>query len=93
MQEPFEWRIRAEGRVQKVGFRAAVKFMAERHSITGFVRNCSDGSVEICAQGTELQLEVFTKDLSGNQIGRGLINRIDIQKVGLIKKYSSFSIM
>ena len=39
------------GRVQGVGFRFTTHRMAERHGLTGFVRNLPDGTVEMLAQG------------------------------------------
>ncbi|HYM19855.1 MAG TPA: acylphosphatase [Candidatus Kapabacteria bacterium] len=41
------------GLVQGVGFRYYTHRQAAAESVTGFVRNCSDGSVEIEAQGNE----------------------------------------
>jgi acylphosphatase len=39
------------GRVQGVGFRFTAHRIANRHFLTGFVRNLYDGSVEVLAQG------------------------------------------
>ncbi len=47
--------IRVTGRVQGVGFRAFVKARADERGIQGWVRNLSDGSVEI--------LSLVSKDL------------------------------
>jgi acylphosphatase len=46
-------RVRAivTGRVQGVAFRAYTVDEAERHAVTGWVRNRADGSVELEAQG------------------------------------------
>ncbi len=40
-----------KGRVQGVGFRYTAYHSACRYELTGFVRNLSDGSVEMFAQG------------------------------------------
>lgn len=42
------------GRVQGVGFRFTAHRIANRHFLTGFVRNLANGTVEMLAQG-ELQ--------------------------------------
>ena len=39
------------GRVQGVGFRFTASRIANRHGLTGFVRNLPDGTVEMLAQG------------------------------------------
>ena len=45
------------GRVQGVGFRWFVEREAHILGISGWVRNNSDGSVEVLAQGTRQQLQ------------------------------------
>ena len=44
-------RLIMSGRVQGVGFRAFVKFHADKLGLDGFVRNRSDGSVEALIAG------------------------------------------
>ena len=39
------------GRVQRVGFRAYVKYKADQHGVSGWVRNRNDGSVEAVVHG------------------------------------------
>lgn len=47
------------GKVQGVFFRANTQQTAEKLGITGWVRNASDGRVEVLACGTEQQLASF----------------------------------
>jgi acylphosphatase len=47
---------RIRGRVQGVGFRWYVEREAQTLGIAGWVRNRSDGTVEVLAQGTREQL-------------------------------------
>lgn len=45
------------GRVQGVYYRASARDYARRLNLTGWVRNCSDGGVELVAEGEQRQLE------------------------------------
>lgn len=44
-------KIRVTGRVQGVWFRGSAAEQAERLRVTGWARNCPDGSVEVVACG------------------------------------------
>lgn len=51
------------GRVQGVNFRAFTERCADQLGITGFVRNRSDGTVEVVAEGERPLLEMLLSDL------------------------------
>ncbi len=55
------WRI--TGRVQGVGFRYFVLLAATNLPLTGWTRNCPDGSVEVAARGQLSALESLRKFL------------------------------
>lgn len=52
-------RILYSGAVQGVGFRYSVKSTANGFEATGFVRNLTDGRVELVAEGDPAELEAF----------------------------------
>ncbi len=45
------------GRVQGVGYRDSLRMIAQALNVTGWVRNCADGSVESVVQGSEQDVE------------------------------------
>lgn len=51
--------IRVRGRVQGVGYRAALQDEAQKLGLTGWVRNRSDGSVETLVQGSPEALDAI----------------------------------
>ncbi|NOU06228.1 MAG: acylphosphatase [Hyphomicrobiaceae bacterium] len=70
-------RIRIEGRVQGVGFRAFVEREARSCRIDGFVRNRRDGGVEIVARGMLDDVDAFSKSCAKGPFGA----RVDMCKV------------
>ena len=79
------------GDVQGVGYRFFAQRAAARHQIRGHVKNCADGSVEVVAEGSAVDVEEFKKDLvTGPQWSRvGQVEEINSEPTGL---YSSFRI-
>ncbi len=61
------------GRVQGVGFRFMVCRIAERFSVTGFVRNLGNGDVELIAEGSEPELSDFIYDIRNSQLKRYIV--------------------
>ena len=51
--------LRIHGLVQGVFFRETLRRQAERFGVTGWVRNCSDMSVEAMVQGTPEALDAI----------------------------------
>lgn len=52
-------RVHYWGRVQNVGFRATTKWVADHHTVTGYVRNLPDGQVEVVVAGEAAEVERF----------------------------------
>ena len=78
------------GRVQGVGFRFTAHRIANRHQITGFVRNLHDGSVEMLAQGTAHDIEDCISDI--NQTFAGYTREAKITDLPPNPQYTDFKI-
>ncbi|MFA5394237.1 MAG: acylphosphatase [Candidatus Ratteibacteria bacterium] len=80
------------GSVQGVGFRWHTERIARRISgVTGFVRNLNDGRVEVMAEGDEMLLYQFKKDLEEGVMHRNIDN-MEIIDEPYTGKFSDFSI-
>lgn len=75
-EETERWRARIVGRVQGVGFRWWTFDQARALGLRGTVRNCSDGSVEVDAEGSMGAIEELRRLLAiGPPAAR--VDRID----------------
>lgn len=74
------WQVRVRGRVQGVGFREACVRRARTQGITGWVRNRTDGSVEVLLQGSPEQLADMCKWLREG-ISAALVSKLEITEV------------
>ena len=54
---------RYTGRVQGVGFRAAVRAISASFAVSGWVRNEADGSVMVVAEGAESEVDAFLESI------------------------------
>jgi acylphosphatase len=57
------FRICYSGRVQGVGFRATTAGLAQRFSVTGWVRNLPDGRVELWVEGEDNEVKRFLETI------------------------------
>ncbi len=71
---------RAEGRVQRVGFRVFVRNSARELGATGWVKNERDGSVTMELQGTAQIIEQLIEKIKK---GRGRINVASLELADL----------
>ena len=55
--------FRVKGQVQGIGYRFFVVQAAQKLSLTGWVRNCSNGDVECEVQGKKEAIEIFVRHL------------------------------
>jgi acylphosphatase len=61
MSESVRVHVLVEGVVQGVFFRANTRRVAQSMDLTGWVRNLSDGRVEILAEGPEERVDDFVR--------------------------------
>jgi acylphosphatase len=78
------------GRVQGVGFRFTAFNIANRHELTGFVRNMPDGSVEMLAQGPANAIGDCIQDIK-ESLG-GYIRENKIEDTPYDPKHKDFKI-
>jgi len=78
------------GRVQGVGFRYTTSRLADRYDVTGFVRNLSDGRVEVVVEGTSAAVESFLDDLSLEM--QGYINDTQVTDEPFAGEFTNFDI-
>ena len=58
------------GHVQGVGFRYAVRTVSLEFDVTGWVKNLSDGRVEMMSEGEQSELEAFQTAIPNAGLGR-----------------------
>jgi len=78
------------GRVQGVGFRFTAHRMAQRHQLSGFVRNLPDGTVEMLAQGPARDIDDCIEDI--NDYFGDYVRETKIQEIPTDPKYRDFRI-
>lgn len=78
------------GRVQGVGFRATSAELARRFPVSGWVRNLSDGTVEMQVSGVEAAVEQFIAAVR-NRFGRSLTG-VTCRKVEPPQEFTDFRI-
>jgi len=79
------------GKVQGVGYRYFAQMKAVQFGITGWVKNRSDGAVEMVTTGTKENLDLFIQEIRrGNPFST--VEQIEISEISTVEKYQSFTI-
>ena len=60
------------GSVQGVGFRYVTEMLSRKFPVTGFVRNLTDGRVEVVAEGEENSLIEFLAAIKNSEMGENI---------------------
>ena len=82
--------VRVMGHVQGVFFRAWTKDKAKTHDITGWIRNCADGSVEGHLEGEEIAVR-WLIDLIYDGPGGARVDRVEAQKAD-VEGFADFEV-
>ena len=76
---PKRYTVYYAGRVQGVGFRYTTCSIARGHDVSGFVRNCPDGRVELVAEGQPHALDAFLREVRDRFLNHIREERRDVQ--------------
>ncbi|MFA5142725.1 MAG: acylphosphatase [Candidatus Omnitrophota bacterium] len=78
------------GSVQGVGFRYMAERTADSLKLTGWVRNISDGRVEIVCEGPDADLQTFIRKM--DEMFKGYIRDVDMEWNGFTGEFSGFDV-
>lgn len=85
-------KLKIYGQVQGVGFRWSIREQAQNLELTGWVKNCSDGRVEVVIEGLDENLKNFlTWCYNGNSIAK--VEKIEEEWGKASDKYKEFEII
>jgi acylphosphatase len=85
-------RVFAGGRVQGVAYRFFAEKYADRMGITGWARNLPDGRVEVLAEGSGGNIEVFLELLrEGPRLAR--VDSFDIRREASTGEFRDFQVV
>jgi Acylphosphatases len=73
--------VQVKGRVQGVGFRWYVRVSGRRLQLSGWVKNLSDGSVEVAAAGSDDRLAELRKLLKRGPDGADVSEIVELDEI------------
>jgi acylphosphatase len=79
-----------EGRVQGVGFRWTCQHISKRFSVTGYVKNLPNGSVELVVEGEADEMSRFLGQIA-EQMG-GNIHFADVREETSTSEFDGFGV-
>ncbi|HHH10888.1 MAG TPA: acylphosphatase [Sorangium sp.] len=85
--------LRVHGRVQGVFFRASAQREAKRLGLTGYVRNSSDTSVEVVAEGEETGIKDLISWAQGGGPSAARVDKVDVRWRSFAGEFFDFRII
>ena len=82
-------RLHISGRVQGVFFRESMRLRAEQLKVTGWVRNCTDGTVEAIAQGDAFEVGRLI-EWAQRGPDAAMVEKLDVESVQDDVRYAIF---
>ncbi len=79
------------GIVQGVGFRFTTATLSKRFQVTGYVKNLSDGRVEVVAEGNDLELKNFIASITHSSLNP-YIRNVELRKMDYRAEFTVFDI-
>jgi len=80
-----------EGQVQGVGFRYTTHRIAHQFQVCGYVRNLSDGTVELLAEGDQSEIDRFLNAIANTM--SSFVTEIKIDQTEATGEFIEFSIL
>ncbi|WP_172840512.1 acylphosphatase [Virgibacillus phasianinus] len=84
--------ILVSGVVQGVGFRYATKQLAGEFNLKGWVKNNSDGTVQIQVDGDGKKVQKFIKAIKNNPTGSSHVSDIKVTEIETTETFHQFTI-
>ena len=85
-------RLFVKGKVQGVFFRQALKVMAKKKNVTGWVRNLKDGRVEALIEGDDLSVNSLVEWAHGGP-ANARVEDVEIKNEKFKGEFSKFEVL
>ncbi|MGC9779910.1 MAG: acylphosphatase [Candidatus Heimdallarchaeota archaeon] len=85
--------IIVKGLVQGVSFRAYTRRRASSLGLVGYVRNLSNGDVEIIVEGTQIQIYQFIKWLRNEGSPASDVSDVQVKWANKLENFNSFRVI
>ena len=91
MNNKFKAKVRVNGKVQGVWFRAFTRDRATELGLTGWVQNETDGTVYLEIEGNKQKLELLMNELKAGP-GRSVVDDVEVDWTSAENQWNEFTI-